>query len=87
MRTTVDLPEDLHRIVTSLARHSGRSLGQTVTALLRRGLAADAPRVADTQAPYHLNPATGLPEVASRQPVTEDDVRALDDELPGDHRA
>ena len=28
MRTTIDLPDDLHRIVTSLARHTGRSAEQ-----------------------------------------------------------
>ena len=27
MRTTIDLPEDLHRIATSLARHTRRSMG------------------------------------------------------------
>lgn len=76
MRTTIELPDDLHRIVTSLARHTGRSLGQTVAELLRRGLAApeQANRVDE------LHPLTGLPVVASRQPVTEDDVKALDDE-------
>lgn len=82
MRTTIDLPDDLHRIVTSLARHTGRSLGQTVAELLRRGLAVPelANRVAEAPAIYSLHPQTGLPLVASKQPVTEDDVRALDDE-------
>jgi hypothetical protein len=82
MRTTIDLPDDLHRIVTSLARHTGRSLGQTVAELLRRGLAAQEPagRVAEAPAVYRLHPDTGLPVVASKQPITEDDVRALDDE-------
>ena len=80
MRTTIDLPEDLHRIATSLAHHTGRSLGQTVAELMRRGLAADVGRVADVQAAYVVHPHTGLPVVASRQPVTDDDVKALDDE-------
>jgi hypothetical protein len=80
MRTTIDLPDDLHRIATSLAHHTGRSLGQTVAELMRRGLAADAHHVADAPASYVVHPDTGLPVVASRQPVTEDQVRALDDE-------
>lgn len=83
MRTTIDLPDDLHRIVTSLARHTGRSLGQTVAELLRRGLASTtepANRVAEAHAVYSLHPATGLPVVASKQPVTEDDVRTMDDD-------
>lgn len=82
MRTTIELPDDLHRIVTSLARHTGRSLGQTVAELLRRGLEAPekSNRVGEAAAVYQLHPLTGLPVVASRQPVTEDDVKALDDE-------
>jgi negative regulator of replication initiation len=82
MRTTVDLPDDLHRIVTSLARHSGRSLSQTVAELLRRGLVLPEAtnRAAEAPAVYRLHPQTGLPMVASKQPITEDEVRALDDE-------
>ena len=82
MRTTIDLPIDLHRIATSLAHHTGRSLSHTVAELMRRGL--DAPeqtsRIGETAAAYQLHPLTGLPVVASRQPVTEDDAKALDDE-------
>lgn len=82
MRTTIDLPDDLHRIVTSIARHTGRSLGQTVAELLRRGLAGpeQANRVAEAPAVYSIHPQTGLPVVASKQPITEDDIRALDEE-------
>jgi hypothetical protein len=93
MRTTIDLPDDLHRIVTSLARHTGRSLGQTVAELLRRGLAADEPgRNGEAPAAYRVHPQTGLPVVASRQPLTEDDVKSLDDDpqdgdRPGDDRS
>jgi hypothetical protein len=36
--------------------------------------------VAEAPAVYRLHPDTGLPVVASKQPITEDDVRALDDE-------
>lgn len=86
MRTTIDLPDDLHRILTSLARHTGRSLGQTVAELVRRGLEAPAATgVRDAATVYRVHPATGLPVVASRQPITEDDVRAFDDDPPGDN--
>jgi hypothetical protein len=85
MRTTLDLPEDLHRIATSLARHTGRSLGQVVAELMRRGLDSGGPgRVADAHAVYRLHPQTGLPVVASRQPITEDDVKSMDDSPSGD---
>lgn len=81
MRTTIDLPQELHALVAGLARHTGRSMGQVVAELLRRGLDADSPhRVADQQATYRMDTATGLPVVASQRPVTEDDVRALDDD-------
>jgi len=39
-RTILDIPDDLHRIATSLARHTKRSLGETVAELMRRGLEA-----------------------------------------------
>ncbi len=78
MRTTIDLPEDLHRIAQSLARHSGRSLSQTVVELLRRALDQ---RVAEPDRPvYRIDTLTGLPVVSSPRPVTEDDVKALEDE-------
>ena len=42
LRTTLDLPDDLHCIAASLARHNKRSLGQIVAELLRLGLEARA---------------------------------------------
>ncbi len=81
MRTTIDLPEDLHRIAQALARHSGRSLSQTVADLLRQGLELPRVRVAEPAAPsYTISPITGLPVVSSPRPVTPEDVRALEDE-------
>ncbi len=74
MRTTIDLPEDLHRIATGLARHTGRSLGQIVADLIRRGL--DAP---EKPAKLTISRRTGLPVVRSPRPVTADDVYALED--------
>jgi hypothetical protein len=80
MRTTVDLPGDLHAIAQGLARDTDRSLSQTVVWLMRRGLTADD-RVAETAAPeYHTNPSTGLPVVRSARPVTSEDVRSLEDD-------
>jgi len=80
MRTTVDLPEDLHRIVVGVARDTGRSLSQTIVLLLRRGMMA-GDQVAEPAAPvYFTDPATGLPLVRSPRPVTSEDVRSLEDE-------
>ena len=83
MRTTLDLPEDLHRIASSLARHNKRSMGQIVAELMRRGLEAPvvpANRVAEPQMFYRIDPLTGLPVVRSPRPITDDDVKALEDE-------
>ena len=86
MRTTVDIPDDLHRIAISLARHNGRSLGQVVAELMRRGLeapAADAGggRVGEPAAVYSISPVTGLPVVlGASRPITDEDVKALEDE-------
>jgi hypothetical protein len=84
MRTTIDLPPDLHAIAASLARHSGRSLSQTVADLLRRALGmdgVDAPsRVAEPRSRFRISPVTGLPTVRSPRPVTPEDVKALEDE-------
>lgn len=80
MRTTIDLPDDLHQIATSLARDTGRSLSQTVEMLLRRGLEPHS-RVAEAAAPYRVDRATGLPIVRSPRPVTTDAVKSLEDEI------
>ena len=79
MRTTVDLPEDLHRIARGLSRDSGRSLSQTVVFLMRRGLAA--PDRVGEAAVYTTDPDTGLPQVRSPRPVSSEDVRSLEDEI------
>ena len=77
MRTTIDLPEDLHRIASGLARHTGRSLSGVVAELMQRGLVIAAE---PGPLPYALDSRTGLPVVRSPRPVTDDDVRALDDD-------
>lgn len=74
MRTTVDLPEDLHRITTAIARDAGTSLSQTITSLLAAALQTPGPAAVSTSS------ATGLRVVTTGRPVTSEDVRALDDE-------
>lgn len=74
MRTTIDLPEDLHRIATSIARDSGSSLSDTVADLLRRALGHD------DGSPVTISPVTGLPTIHLSRTITPEDVRALDDE-------
>jgi Arc/MetJ family transcription regulator len=74
VRTTIDLPEDLHRITTAIARDQGSSLSETVAQLLRRAIGT--PGTAHVAA----SGRTGLQVIRLGRAVTTDDVRALDDE-------
>lgn len=74
MRTTVDLPADLHALTSAIARDSGTSLSETVTRVLRAALETPGPVRVGT------SPRTGLTVFSSGRPVTSEDVRALDDE-------
>lgn len=77
MRTTVDLPEHLHRIASGLARHTGRSLSQAVAELIQRGLDARPAEFGGETISMHA--VTGLPVVRSKRPISADDVKAIDD--------
>ena len=78
MRTTIDLPEDLHRQALAIARDTARTLSETVAALMRRGLnqggaAGEAIRLSRSS-------RTGLPVLRLGTMITSEDVRALDDD-------
>jgi hypothetical protein len=73
MRTTIDLPDDLHRQALSIARDTARTLSETVADLLRRALGHGQPQ------DVFRSPTTGLPVIRLGTPVTTDDVRALED--------
>lgn len=81
MRTTVNLPADLHNAVASIAAHSRKSMNQTVADLIRQALAQPATPVdAEGNALVRVDKATGLPTVRSPRPVSAEDVRALEDD-------
>lgn len=81
MRTTIDLPTDLHDAVTSIASHARKSMNQTVAELIRRGLAHPALAAEAAAKPVlRIDQSTGLPVIRSPRPVTSEDVRALEDE-------
>ena len=74
MRTTIDLPDDLHRRAQSIARDTSRSLSTTVADLVRRGLG-------ETQAiVISRSERTGLPVVRLGTIITSEDVRSLEDD-------
>lgn len=74
----IDLPDDLHTILTSLAAHTRKSLSQTATELIRRGLASDGGACASPV--FSTHPVTGLPVLRFGRLITAEDVKALDDE-------
>jgi hypothetical protein len=73
VRTTIDLPDDLHRQAMSIARDTSRTLSETVADLIRRGLGHGQPH------DISRSPTTGLPLIRLGTPITSDDVRALED--------
>jgi hypothetical protein len=79
MRTTIDLPEDLHRIVTSLATHTRRSLSQAAADLMRQGLAASSRSLGAASA-VRIDAKTSLPVLHGSRAITPEDVKALEDE-------
>jgi hypothetical protein len=77
VRTTIDLPEDLHRQVFAIARDTKHTLSETVVDLMRRGLglgpgSSPEPAVATSS-------RTGLPVVSVGKVITTEDVRSLED--------
>ena len=74
MRTTVDIPDDLHQQVQAIARDTHRTLSETVADLMRRGLGLGA------TTKVSQSPRTGLPVVSLGAVVTSEDVRSLEDE-------
>jgi hypothetical protein len=44
MRTTVTLDDDVYQAAETLARSSGKRLGQVISELIRRGLQRSSPR-------------------------------------------
>ena len=80
MRTTIDLPDELHRVITSLASSNRKSLSQTAVDLMRRGLEVPQPGDRSLSNLPATSAVTGLPLVHYPRVVTPDDVRVLDDE-------
>jgi Arc/MetJ family transcription regulator len=74
MRTTIDLPADLHAQAVAIARDTHRTLSETVAFLMRRGLGEG--RAAELA----HSAATGLPVMRLGRVITTEDVRALEDD-------
>lgn len=76
VRTTVDLPPNVHERVRRLAAERGDSMSAVLADLTMRGLAQLASPVELT-----TEPRTGLPVLSIGRRITDEDVvAALDDE-------
>ena len=82
MRTTINLPDDLHRAAQALAHDRHQSLSRTVEELMRRGLRACDSGGAGGQASNGIEYRDGFPTLASPsgRVITAEDVRRLEDE-------
>lgn len=75
MRTTIDLPEDLHRAARQIARDRHQSFSRTVSDLLRSALEGGHRRLA-----VEMDDETGLPLVRLGRRITAEDVASAQDE-------
>ena len=71
MRTTLDLPEDIHTLARELAHQQKRTMSEVVTELIRNGL-NDSNDVEVNESQW--------PTVTIGRSVTAEDVRTLEDE-------
>ena len=78
MRTTIDLPADLHAIAGQLAHNQRVSMSQVVVDLMRRALNS-SPQQAAGMIVYH--PVTGFPTMRlGSGPITTEMVRQMQDD-------
>lgn len=74
MRTTIDLPDDLHAQATAIARDTRQTLSQTVAQLMRLGLSSGR------SPEFGFSRNTGLPVINVGRVITSEDVRRLEDD-------
>ena len=74
MRTTIDLPDDVHQAALHLARDRSQTLSRTVSDLVRQAL------VGGREFPMDTDPLTGLPRLHIGRRITAEDVAAASDD-------
>ena len=74
MRTTLDIPDDLHAQAVAIARDTHQTLSQAVALLMRRGLGSGQPAEVAT------SDRTGLPVIHLGRTITSEDVRQMEDD-------
>ncbi len=73
MRTTVDLPDDLHALARELAHQQHKTLSGVIVEMLRKATGTGS-------ATRDSSHETGWPTVNLDRPITIEDVRSLEDE-------
>ncbi|MGH8158427.1 MAG: hypothetical protein ACREPQ_09920 [Rhodanobacter sp.] len=76
MRTTLQLDEDVLSAARALAERQGRTLGEVVSELARKGLAPVA------NSPQYRNGIRLMPVRPDARPMTLDEINELRDEVP-----
>lgn len=92
MRTTLDIDEDVLSAAKELARAEGKTMGEVISDLARKGLTAPSAGFAEGQAAFQ-NDAGDWPTFPSRggSPVTTELIKQiqfeteLEDGIPWDH--
>ena len=74
MRTTVDIPDDLHAQAVAIARDTHQTLSQAIAVLIRRGLSSGHP------GELTRSSRTGLPVAHLGRTITSEDVRLMEDD-------
>ena len=75
MRTTIELPPDLHALTRELAHQQNTTMSQVITECVRNALG-----IASGDVPHLEATSSGWPIVKLGRPVTAEDVRSLEDE-------
>jgi len=68
VRTTIDLPEDLHRQAEELASDMSWTLSEAIAWLMRRGLGEEVPTL------FGVNKATGFPAIWTGKIITPEEI-------------
>ena len=75
MRTTIDLPPELHALAREIAHQQHKTMSQVITECMQSAL-----DISSDKALTISTSASGFPVVSGGRPVTAEDVRSLEDE-------
>ena len=74
MRTTLNLPENIHDVIRSFAASKGISLGEAVAELVQKGLRSQSPQTGEPEFPQFAVSEGAAPITLEQTLVAEDEV-------------